>query len=91
MANAGSFVKGQKKPNQGKRGPDKVTLSAKEAISLAAEKLGGYQRLVTWAQLDPLNERVFWGSIYPKLLPLTVAGDPKNQISIVITALEAKL
>ncbi|MBK7459896.1 MAG: hypothetical protein IPJ42_16280 [Betaproteobacteria bacterium] len=29
-------------------------------------------RLIAWAQQDPLNERAFWASIYPKLLPLTV-------------------
>jgi hypothetical protein len=33
MANAGTFVKGEKKPNQGKRGPAKATLEFKEAIN----------------------------------------------------------
>jgi hypothetical protein len=51
-----------------------MTTTAKEAIALAAEKLGGVDRLVTWAQEDPLNERAFWSSIYPKLLPLQLTG-----------------
>lgn len=55
--------------------PNKVTTAAKEAIALAAEKLGGTDRLVAWAKEDPANERVFWGTIYPKLLPLQVNGN----------------
>ena len=54
--------------------PNKTTAIAKEAIALAAEKLGGTDRLVEWVQEDPLNERAFWTSIYPKLLPLQVQG-----------------
>lgn len=58
-----------------------TTRAAKEAIEYAADGLGGADRLVAWAQEDPANERVFWGTIYPKLLPLTVAGDKENPIS----------
>jgi len=65
----------------GKPGPgrppgsrNKSTVAAKEAIALAAEGLGGTNRLIAWAQEDPLNERAFWSSIYPKLLPLQVHG-----------------
>lgn len=54
---------------------NKTTKTAKEAIALAAEKLGGAERLVAWAQEDPLNERAFWATIYPKLLPLQVTGE----------------
>lgn len=54
--------------------PNKTTQTAKEAIALAAEGLGGTGRLIAWAQEDPLNERAFWSSIYPKLLPLQVSG-----------------
>lgn len=59
---------------------NKVTKAAKDAIAEAAEALGGSSRLVSWAQEDPANERVFWGTIYPKLLPLQVSGDPDNPI-----------
>jgi hypothetical protein len=27
-----------------------------------------------WAKEDPVNERAFWASIYPRLLPLQVTG-----------------
>lgn len=81
-ANKGAFVKGEKRPNQGKRGPSKVTQTAKEAIALAADKLGGAERLVEWAKEDPANERAFWSTIYPKLLPLQVSGVDGNVIPI---------
>ena len=46
-----------------------LTRSAKEVIQSAAEGLGGMKRLVEWAQEDPINERLFWGAIYPRLIP----------------------
>ena len=75
-----AFKKGEKRPNQGKRGPAKTTLVAKEAIQLAAEGLGGVDRLIDWAKEDPLNERAFWTSIYTKLLPLQVKAEVNGQI-----------
>lgn len=70
-----AFKKGGKPgPGRPKGVPNKTTQMAKEAIALAAEKLGGTDRLVAWAQEDPLNERAFWSTIYPKLLPLQLDG-----------------
>jgi hypothetical protein len=37
MANSGAFVKGQKKPNQGKRGPAKVTSEFKQTVQKLLE------------------------------------------------------
>ena len=69
-------------PNGGKGRPkgalNKTTLAAKEAIALAADRLGGAERLVEWVKEEPSNERVFWGTIYPKLLPLQVNGAGEN-------------
>lgn len=62
---------------------NKVTASAKDAIAQAAEKLGGTNRLAEWAKEDPLNERAFWSTIYPKLLPLQIGGDPNNPVGVV--------
>lgn len=84
MANAGSFKKGEKRPNQGKRGKAKTTLAAKEAIALAADELGGPKRLVAWVKEDPANERVFWGTIYPKLLPVQVSGEGGGPIGLIL-------
>lgn len=54
--------------------PNRTTATAKSAIELAAEKLGGGERLFAWAQEDPDNEKAFWTSIYPRLLPLKHEG-----------------
>jgi hypothetical protein len=74
--------KGTPGPGRPKGVPNKATTAAKEAIALAAEGLGGTERLIAWAQEDPQNERAFWSSIYPKLIPVTLAGDDKNPLGL---------
>jgi hypothetical protein len=74
-------------PNAGKGRPkgalNKTTKAAKDAIALAAEGLGGAERLQEWALESPENERAFWVSIYPKLIPVTLAGDKENPLEMV--------
>jgi hypothetical protein len=65
---------GRKTGGRTKGTPNKTTQAAKDAIALVAENLGGPDRMLAWAQEDPLNERIFWSQIYPKLLPLTLNG-----------------
>lgn len=69
-------------PGRPKGVPNKTTKTAKDAIAAAAEALGGAERLTAWAQEDPANERVFWGTIYPKLLPLQVTGEGGDAIKL---------
>lgn len=85
MANAGSFKKGEKRPGQGrpKGCSNRTTQAAKDAIAQAAAELGGAERLVEWAKEDPANERTFWGTIYPKLLPLQVANPEGEEFATV--------
>lgn len=78
--NTGQFGKGN--PGKPKGALSKTTKSAKEAIAAAADALGGATRLTEWVKEDPANERVFWGTIYPKLLPLQLAGDPDDPIGL---------
>jgi hypothetical protein len=61
---------------------NKTTKAAKDAIAQAAEELGGVDRLVAWTREDPANERVFWGTIYPKLLPLQLTGEGGGPIEV---------
>lgn len=75
---------GRKTGGRVKGTPNKTTLIAKEAIATAAEKLGGTERLVTWANLDEKNESAFWTTIYPKLLPLQVSGENGETLGIVV-------
>lgn len=77
--------KGVNRGNAGKGRPkgarNKTTIAAKNAIAAAAEKLGGVDRLVDWAKEDPANERVFWGTVFPKLIPLDLnAGGEINVV-----------
>lgn len=74
--------KGTPGPGRKKGIPNKATTAAKDAIAMAAEGLGGTSRLIAWAQEDPLNERAFWSSIYPKLIPVTLAGDAANPLQL---------
>jgi hypothetical protein len=53
---------------------NKTTQSVKDAISQAADELGGSNRLLSWVKEEPINERIFWKDIYTKLLPLQVNG-----------------
>lgn len=64
---------------------NKLAKEAKDVIAQAAAGLGGAERLLEWAKTDPLNERAFWSTIYPKLLPLTVSGDPSSPLSVGLT------
>lgn len=63
-----------------KRGPGKVAKQAKDVIAQAADGLGGADRLVEWARENPDNERAFWTSIYPRLVPVQHANDPDNPL-----------
>jgi len=65
--------------------PNKTTRIAKDAIALAAESLGGTQRLVDWAKENPDNEKAFWVTIYPKLLPLQVDANIEGNLKTTIT------
>lgn len=71
------------KTGRAKGTPNKSTRKAKEAIEFAADKLGGGERLAAWAAESPENERSFWATIYPKLLPLQVTGEGGGPLSVV--------
>lgn len=80
--NTTKFGKGN--PGKPKGAINKTTRAAKDAIEAAAEALGGAERLTAWVQEDPANERVFWGTIYPKLLPLQVTGKDDGPIEYTV-------
>src|SRR3569833_1530897 len=75
---------GVNRGNAGKSRPkgatNKTTTQAKEAHAHATERLGGTERLIARAQEDPMNESVFWSSIYPRLVPLDVIGTHTHAI-----------
>ena len=69
--------KGKGRP---KGSPNKLGKAAKDIIAKVAEDIGGAERMRSWVESDPANEKAFWTMIYPKLLPLRVEGDPDNPI-----------
>ena len=79
-----SKTSGQGRP---KGVPNKLTASVKEAIEAAAQGLGGGTRLEAWAREAPENEKAFWTTIYPKLLPLQVTGKDGGPLQIAATNL----
>lgn len=86
----------KKKPNKAGQGRpkgalNKTTRSVKEAIEYAAQGLGGADRLVAWAKEEPSNERIFWGQIYPKLIPLQVTGEGGGAVILQLMGADAKL
>lgn len=77
-------VAGKKGPGRPKGSVNKLGAAAKDVIAQAAEQLGGCGRLVQWAQEDPANERAFWASIYPKLLPMQVTGANGEALAVTL-------
>ena len=69
-------------PGRPKGVPNKTTQLAKNVITQAAEQLGGTERLVQWAKENPGNERAFWTTIYPKVLPLQINAEIEGNIAV---------
>ena len=74
---------GKKTGGRTKGTPNKKTIIAKDMIAEVAARLGGTDRMVAWAQEDPDNEKAFWVSIYPKMLPLQVSGEGGGPVKFV--------
>lgn len=71
MANAGSFVKGQKRPKQGQRGPNKVTADLRAMILAALDTAGGETYLANQATESPAAFLSLVGRCLPKDVNLT--------------------
>ena len=78
MENKGAIKKGDKRPNQGKRGPNKVTQALKDMILGALDNLGGQEYLKRQGEENPVAFMTLLG----KVLPTTLAGDPSNPVVI---------
>ena len=50
--------------------PNRTTVLAKQAIANAFDELGGTEGLVKWAKSDGDNLKVFYATIWPKIIPV---------------------
>jgi hypothetical protein len=86
------FVKGMKKLGGRPKGSANVqTKAIKTMIEAAAHGLGGVARLIEWAKETPQNEYAFWIYLWPRLLPLQIAGSGERgeiEMNIKLTAEE---
>lgn len=73
---------GKKTGGRQKGTPNKLTQDAKEAIEFVAQGLGGAEGMLTWAQEDKTNERIFWSNIYPRILPKEVKAEVDAQLVV---------
>jgi hypothetical protein len=80
-----AFAKRVKPANSGrKKGvPNVATRDVKQAILMAAERVGGAARLAEWIKEDARNEHSFWVHIWPRLLPVFLQGSgPGGEIEL---------
>jgi len=79
------FVKGKSGNSKGRPegSQNKTTVAAKEAFQMAFDNLGGWQRMVQWAEKDPDNLKTFY-SLYARLIPLdlTTGGDKLPSVTV---------
>lgn len=80
MANRGYFKKGEKKPGQGKRGPNKITVEVKKMIEDALAGVGGTDYLMRQAEENPGPFMALVGKILPKEIKAEHCGEVGIQL-----------
>ncbi|NPT50736.1 hypothetical protein GNZ10_13615 [Ralstonia sp. 3N] len=75
---------GERRGGRKKGTPNKTTQDAREAIQLVAEGLGGADGMLAWAQSDKTNERIFWSTIYPRILPKEVKAEHTGEVGLTV-------
>jgi hypothetical protein len=86
--NAGTFVKGEKRPKQGQRGPNKVNKELKDMILTALDKAGGVDYLLECATEEKTKGAFL--ALIGKVLPMTIAG-PGADGAHVFTVIERRI
>lgn len=82
---------GKKTGGRKKGTPNKVTQDVRQAILSAAEELGGSTRLLEWVKEDPMNERLFWSSIWIKVLPKEVNANVTGNVIVQASELDERI
>jgi hypothetical protein len=53
--------------------------SACDAVALAFEQVGGVAALAQWVESSDDNRKIFYATIYPKILSLQTPGAPERE------------
>ena len=71
----------------GSNGPPRAALASsasgrpgptpRDAIALAFDEIGGVSALAEWVAASDDNRKVFYATIYPKILSLDLGGEPE--------------
>jgi hypothetical protein len=48
----------------------------RDAIALAFDEIGGVAALASWVEASDDNRKIFYATIYPKILSLDFGGEP---------------
>jgi hypothetical protein len=65
------FKPGPRKVGRATGTPNKVTVSARQVLDEAFNKVGGVDRLAEWILKSPRNEYAWWTVIWPRTIPLS--------------------
>lgn len=92
-----TFKKGEKRPNQGKRGPGKATIAAREAIGMFVD--GNAHRLTEWldlvAQDNPAKAFELFQSVVeyhvPKLARTELTGKDGGPVVVAASTLDERI
>jgi hypothetical protein len=61
---------------------NKVSSEAKSIIAGVAGDLGGQEGMLAWVKADPANERLFWSSIYTKLVASSLEANGTLEVIV---------
>jgi hypothetical protein len=60
--------------------PGKPVTAARDAIALAFEEVGGVSALAAWVEASEDNRKIFYATIYAKIIPLQPGGDAEEPV-----------
>jgi hypothetical protein len=72
---AGSAQEHIAMPARASNGPPRAP-APRDAIALAFDEIGGVSALAEWVAASDDNRKIFYATIYPKILSLDFGGEP---------------
>jgi hypothetical protein len=63
-------------PTPGSNAPPRAP-TACEAVAQAFEEIGGVAALAAWVETNDDNRKIFYATIYPKILSLQAGAEPE--------------